>query len=223
MVFELCVETLAGCAAAVEGGADRVELCSALQVGGLTPSHDLTVAALSYGIPVHAMVRPRAGDFVYSTAELEAMRAEILQFKSLGVAGVVFGVMTVDGRVDVEATRELVELARPLEVTFHRAIDGAADLHAALEAVIATGCSRVLTSGGASDVHSGEATLARIVALARERIAVAAGGGLRLAKAEQLARTTRARHFHGTVTERGPVDGAVVRAMVDAIRRGAEK
>ncbi len=220
IVFEVCAETLEACVAAAAGGADRVELCSALSEGGLTPSHGLIQHAVERcALPVHVMIRPRAGDFVYSAEEIAIMRADIAHARQLGVAGVVLGVLDAAGCVDVAATRGLVELARPLQVTFHRAVDDTVDLHEALEDVIAAGCDRVLTSGGAADVMAGAAMLAELVRAARGRIEVAVGGGLRLDDAARLAQITGARQFHASLrqTSSGVQPGAV-RAMVEQLR-----
>jgi copper homeostasis protein len=147
------------------------------------------------------------------------MRADIAHARRLGVAGVVLGVLDAAGCVDVAATRGLVELARPLQVTFHRAVDDTVDLHEALEDVIAAGCDRVLTSGGAADVMAGAAMLAELVRAARGRIEVAVGGGLRLDDAARLAQITGARQFHASLrqTPSGVQPGAV-RAMVEQLR-----
>jgi copper homeostasis protein len=220
IVFEVCAETLEACVAAAAGGADRVELCSALSEGGLTPSHGLIQHAVERcALPVHVMIRPRAGDFVYSAEEIAIMRADIAHARRLGVAGVVLGVLDAAGCVDVAATRGLVELARPLQVTFHRAVDDTVDLHEALEDVIAAGCDRVLTSGGAADVMAGAAMLAELVRAARGRIEVAVGGGLRLDDAARLAQITGARQFHASLRQTSSgVQPAAVRAMVEQLR-----
>lgn len=200
IVFELCAESIDACLAARDGGADRIELCSALSEGGLTPSHGLIREAVNHsGLPVHVLLRPRGGDFVYSNAELDVMREDLRHLRLLGASGVVLGVLHEDGSVDVERTRELVEMAGPLEVTFNRAFDHAASLDNALEDVIKTGCQRVLTSGGERDVVSGGKALARLIEQAAGRIEIAAGGGLRLKNAAAVARMTGARHFHGSI------------------------
>ncbi|NYF78163.1 copper homeostasis protein CutC [Granulicella arctica] len=200
IIFELCSETIDACIAAREGGAARIELCSALSEGGLTPSHGLIRdAVLLSGLPIHGLVRPRGGDFLYSDAEVAIMREDIVHMKSLGVSGVVLGLLKEDGSVDRERTQELVRLARPLEVTFHRAFDSTPSLEQALEDVIATGCDRLLTSGGQPDVVTGAASLAKLVAQAAGRIEIAIGGGLRLQDAAALARLTGAQHFHGSM------------------------
>ncbi len=200
MVFELCAETIEACLAAQAGGADRVELCAALEVDGLTPSRALIKQAVSQcRIPVHVMVRHRAGGFCYDASDFSIMRDEIQAIRSTGAAGVVLGVLLSSGAVDIERTRALVQLANPLEVTFHRAFDETPDLEEALEDVIAAGCQRVLTSGGAADVVAGSAMLARLLECASGRIVVAVGGGLRLHNARQVSLRTHAHHFHSSL------------------------
>ena len=222
MIFELCAETMQACIAARDGGADRIELCSALSEDGLTPSHGLLQEAiLQSGLPVHGLVRPRGGDFVYSAAEIAVMERDILHMRELGAAGIVLGLLKSDGTVDVDATRRLVELARPLKVTFHRAFDGTPSLTDALEDVIAADCDRVLTSGGRPDAVQGADILARLVVQAGERIEVAIGGGLRLANAAELALRTGASSFHGSLSVDRTPTAEDVCAMVVQLRRVA--
>jgi copper homeostasis protein len=200
ITFELCAETLQACLAAGEGGADRIELCSALSEEGLTPSHALIRAAIEdSGLPIYVLLRPRGGNFQYTPEEFSLMREDLLHARALGASGFALGVLNSDTTVDIDRTRELVELASPLEVTFHRAFDVTPSLDKALENVIATGCRRILTSGGERDVVAGGANLARLVELAADRIAIAAGGGLRIQNAAWVALTTKAHHFHGSV------------------------
>jgi copper homeostasis protein len=201
--FELCAETIDACIAAKEGGAHRIELCSGLSEGGLTPSHGLIRAAIECsGLPVHVLLRPRGGGFLYSKAEIAMIREDIVHVKVLGAVGIVLGLLRPNGSVDVEVIRELVQLAHPMEVTFHRAFDVTPSLPRALEDVIATGCNRVLTSGGQRDAMVGARCIAELVAQANHRIAVAVGGGLRLKDAASLARLTGATHFHGSLRRR---------------------
>jgi copper homeostasis protein len=220
MIFEVCAETVEACAAAREGGADRVEICSGLSEGGVTPSHGLIREAIEVsGLPVHVLVRPRGGGFHFAESEIAVMAEDIVHAKLLGSAGVVIGLLKADGKVDVETTRNLVQLARPMEVTFHRAFDTLTDLLEGLEDVIATGCDRVLTSGGCEDVVLGAEMLARLVALASGRIDVAVGGGLRVENASEVARVTAATHFHGSLRMRGArVEAVAVREMVERLR-----
>ncbi len=200
IIFELCAETIDACLAARDGGAHRIELCSGLREGGITPSHGLILDAVQRsGLPVHVLVRPRGGDFVYAASEIEVMRRDILHIKDLGAAGAVFGILQPDQRINVAATTALVQLARPLKVTFHRAFDSVPSLSQALEDVIAAGADRLLTSGGKPNVVAGAAALTELVRLAGQRIDIAVGGGLRLENAASLARTTHAKHFHGSL------------------------
>jgi len=221
ITFELCAETLTACVAARYGGAHRIELCANLDVGGLTPASSLVreVVAQS-GLPVHAMVRPRGGDFVYSAEEFAAMREEIQRIKDAGATGVVFGLLLPDGTVDIERTRDLVHLARPLQVTFHRAFDETPNLSQALEDVVATGCDRILTSGGEPDVLAGATALAALVAQAGSRIIIAAGGGLRIQNAAAVAHITNAKHFHGSLQHAATnmvLNASSVRDIIDAL------
>jgi len=200
VIFEVCAETLQACTAAREGGADRIELCSALSEDGLTASHGLIRAAVEQtGLPIHVLIRPRAGDFVYTNEEFSLMREDIIHARDLHASGVVIGILNSDSTVDIERTRQLVHLAGEMEVTFHRAFDLTLNLHAALEAVIATGCHRLLTSGGEPDVIAGTACLAQLVDLAADRIQVAAGGGVRVGNAALLVAATRVPHLHGSL------------------------
>lgn len=205
-LFELCAETFEAAQAAEVGGADRIELCSHLSIGGVTPAPELlaaTVRALS--IPVHVLIRPRGGNFVYSDDEFEQMRRQIEQAKHAGAAGIAVGVLLSDGRVDLERSRELVALGRPLSVTFHRAFDETADLSGALEAVIETGADCLLTSGGAPDVLSGAESIARLRRQAGEGLHIMAGGGLKLGNLAEVVRRTGVSYLHGSLI-RGHVD-----------------
>ena len=205
IVFELCAESLEACLIAKAAGAARIELCRALDVDGLTPDYSLVEQAVRQsGLPVHMLLRPRAGDFIYTAAEFSRMREDLLRGKELGVSGFALGVLNTNNTVDAPRTRALVDLAAPLEVTFHRAFDATPSLPQALEEVIRTGCRRILTSGGATTVFAGAMQLADLVRLARGRIEIAAGGGLRAEGAATLVTTTRARHYQGSVRQRDP-------------------
>src|SRR6185437_8569001 len=134
IVFELCAESIDACLVARDGGANRIELCSALSEGGLTPSHGLIREAVDRsGLPVHVLLRPRGGDFVYTDAEFDVMLEDLKDLRLLGASGVVLGALHADDRVDIERTRQLVAMAGTLEVTFNRAFDYAASLEQALE------------------------------------------------------------------------------------------
>lgn len=175
--LEIAVQDPEGVAAAVAGGADRLELAAALALGGLTPSPALTAAAVAAGVPVHVLVRPRDGGFVYTPAERAVLLDDVRRALDAGARGVVVGSLR-DGAVDtalVEAVRGIVVDG---EVTFHRAFDTVADRDAALEALVGLGVDRILTSGGASQAADALDELARLVALASGRIQVMAGAGV---------------------------------------------
>jgi len=200
-LFELCAESFEAARAGEAGGADRIELCSQLAVGGVTPDISLiTATTRALSIPVHILIRPRAGDFVFSSEEFELMKDQIDQAKQAGAAGVAVGVLFPDGSVDVERSCELVERSRPLSVTFHRAFDETADLSEALEAVIETGADCLLTSGGAPDVLAGADSIARLCRRAGDRLDIMAGGGLRLSNLVEVVRRTGVSHVHGSLT-----------------------
>jgi copper homeostasis protein len=197
MLFECCVESVDGAVAAEQGGADRVELCAALIEGGLTPSAGtIAVARERLKIPIHVMIRPRGGDFLYSTSELEVMRRDIDTAKRLNADGVVLGVLDADGRIDGERTRELTERARPLSVTFHRAFDMASDPRMALEELIAVGVERVLTSGQEVTAYEGIETIAGLVQQAAGRIIVLPGGGIHERTIETIISRTGVGEVH---------------------------
>ncbi len=180
MLIEICVEGVDGAVAAERGGGDRIELCASLVEGGITPSLGTVRATLgAVRAPVMVMVRPRGGDFLYSALEFASMRDDVAALRETGAAGVVFGCLTASGQVDEERTRELVDAARPLSVTFHRAFDMTDDPAAALEALVRCGVDRVLTSGQALTAVEGLPVLRRLVAQAAGRIVVMGCGALR--------------------------------------------
>jgi copper homeostasis protein len=181
IAIEICVADVESAIAAEAGGADRVELCDNLAVGGSTPSAGTIAEVCRWlSIPVHVLIRPRPGDFVYSERELAVMRHDIEAAKALGATGVVLGVLSPETTVDIERTAALIALARPLHVTFHRAIDLCQDLLTSLDALIGLGVERILTSGGRPTAREGIQTLRALVDRAANRIAVMAGGQLRL-------------------------------------------
>jgi copper homeostasis protein len=202
-LFELCAETVLAAQAAESGGANRIELCSQLSIGGVTPSEELTAAVIrALSIPVHVLIRPRGGDFVYSAAEFDLMRQQIEDVKQAGAAGIAVGILLPDGRVDEQRSRELVSLGRPMSITFHRAFDESADLSDSLESVIQTGADCLLTSGGAPDVLTGAHSIARLRKQATGSIRIMAGGGLRLANLEEVVRLSGVSYLHGSLTRR---------------------
>jgi len=177
--IEICVEGIDGLVAAQNAGADRVELCASLIEGGLTPSLGTIRAALAVAtIPFHVIIRPRGGDFLYSELEFESMLADIRALKGMGVAGVVFGCLTADGRIDEPRMKALAEAAHPMAVTCHRAFDMTRDYREAVEALIRSGVDRVLTSGQRDTAIEGLAILKQTVAAADGRLTIMACGAL---------------------------------------------
>lgn len=179
ILIEAAVESLAAARAAAQGGADRIELCTDLAHGGTTPDVQLMRDALTQlTIPVFVLVRPRAGDFVYSAVEHGTMLEQIAAAKQAGAAGVVTGALTAQQDIDEVRTVELISAARPLPVTFHRAFDACRDLRAALETLIQLRLSRVLTSGGAKTAAEGVEEIRDLVGQAKGRIQILPGGGI---------------------------------------------
>jgi copper homeostasis protein len=197
VTVEICVGDVESAIAAEAGGADRVELCDNLAVGGTTPSAGtIAESCRRLSIPVHVLVRPRAGNFVYSESELAAIRHDIEVAKALGAAGTVLGVLTNEATIDRDQTARLVALARPLRVTFHKAFDQARDLLEALDTLIALDVDRVLTSGGRPTALEGLETLAKLVDRAGDQIAVMAGGRLDVDNLATIIRQSGIREVH---------------------------
>jgi copper homeostasis protein len=198
--LEICVGSVHSALAAQKGGAHRIELCDNLLEGGTTPSAGMikTVRSL-LEIPVHVIIRPRGGDFFYSDQEYEIMQEDIRFCKSCDIDGVVIGLLNPDGSIDKERTRSLVELARPLSVTFHRAFDMTPDPYSALDTLIELGIDRILTSGQQNSALDAIDLIMELVTKAGERIMIMPGGGLSEKNIFDFARTVGAREYHATL------------------------
>jgi copper homeostasis protein len=197
IIVEVCVDSLESAIAAERGGAKRVELCSSLLEGGVTPSAGLIATTRQkISIGLHVMIRPRAGDFCYTADEFEVMRRDVLMAKQLGADGVVFGILDEDANVDIERTRAMVDLARPLNTTYHRAFDMSADLLSSLELVVETGIDRILTSGAATSAIEGTATLRNLVEAASARVIIMACGGIDQQNVRSVLEKTLVREIH---------------------------
>jgi copper homeostasis protein len=208
ITIEICVGDVESAIAAEAGGADRIELCDNLAAGGTTPSVGTIAEVCRWlSLPVHVLIRPRPGGFVYSERELAVMRRDVEAAKALGAAGVVLGILDAEGRVDREHTAELVAVARPLSVTYHKAIDQSRDPLEALDALMAMGVDRVLTSGGRPTALEGCEMLRRLVDRAAGRIAVMAGGRLEVDHLGAVIRDSGVREVHLGSAAHRPVEG----------------
>ena len=205
MQVEVCAFSIESCLNAQRAGAHRVELCGGLYEGGTTPSYGLIQRARSVlSIQLYVMIRPRGGDFCYDEEELEVMRMDILAAKKSGADGVVFGLLKPNGQVDVEQTKALVALAKPMGVTFHRAFDVASDPLEALEAIIETGAERILTSGQQNLAVEGKELIVQLVEKSSGRIEIMAGSGVNADNAVLLVKTgANALHLTGKAGRQG--------------------
>jgi len=197
--LEIIGYNIEACITAQASGAHRIELCDNVAAGGTTPSYGfIKVAREVLKIPLYPIIRPRAGDFHFTQAEFDVMKADVLICKKLGCDGVVIGMLTKDGSIDKERCSQLVNHAYPMGVTFHRAFDRVADAAVALETIIDLGCERVLTSGLMPNAESGIANIADLVRQAAGRISIMPGSGIRSANLENIASETGATEFHSS-------------------------
>ena len=213
VLLEVCVDTPANLHAAVAAGAGRIELCAALEGGGLTPSAGFMRLAAGAGVPVHALIRPRGGGFGYTAAELDVMAADIAAARGAGLAGIAVGASRADGTLDTDALRRLLRAAEGLSLTLHRAFDLAPDKAAALEDAVALGFARVLTSGGARSAPEGAAMLAALVRQARGRVVVLPGAGITPANAPALLAATGAAELHASCRSPAPASAPGLHAL----------
>lgn len=210
-VLEICAGDIGSVLAATEGGAHRVELCSALEVGGLTPSEGfIRAAATQKGVKCHVLIRPRGGDFVYSHDEVDIMLDDIATAARCGASGVVIGALTPDNRVDSDICAGLIDRAKGLglSVTFHRAFDCVSDPSAALDAIVSMGADRLLTSGMARSAMEGVAVLKRLNERAAGRITLIAAAGVSSANAAEVVRLSGCHEIHASA--RKPVRSSAV-------------
>lgn len=225
LLLEVVIDSVESALAAQDGGARRVELCANLLEGGTTPSAGMIAAvrgAVSLGVMV--MLRPRGGDFCYSAPEFAVMQHDLRVARELGADGVVFGILTPDGDVDVERMAALVALARPLQVTCHRAFDMTRDPRRALEDLIGLGVARVLTSGGENSALEGLDLIGELVRQARGRIGVMPGGGITERNIGKIIAATGATEIHvsGRATVAGPMVYRNTRAFMGGALRPPE-
>jgi len=180
MLLEIAVFNIEAALQAEKAGADRLELCENPLEGGTTPSYGtLRLVAEKIGIPVFPIIRPRGGDFLYDDESFEVIKRDLLLCRELGFPGAVLGLLNKDGSIDATRTSWLVELAYPLEITFHRAFDRAKEPEAAMETLIKCGCSRILTSGQYPSVREGIGLIQKLITLAKNEIIILPGSGVR--------------------------------------------
>lgn len=201
-ILEVCCDNIESVKEAKKGGAERVELCSALSEGGLTPSVGTVIEAVKTGIKVNVLIRPRGGDFLYTPAEVDTMASDIEALRGLGINGVVIGALTAKGDVDMPACRRMVEVADNTEVTFHRAFDRCRDPFKALEDVVGLGCKRILTSGLQPTAIEGVAMLAQLVKQAAGRISIMPGSGVKVDNALKILQATGAVEIHSSASSK---------------------
>lgn len=223
MLLEVCCGDYESAVAAAAGGAQRVELCAALATDGLTPSAGLIAAVRRIpNLRLHVLIRPREGNFVYGDAEFEIMREDILMAQRLGADGVVIGALTPEGDIDVEHCQALVEAAKGMQVTFHRAFDQCREPERALEQIIALGCHRLLTSGQAATAEAGTALLQQLVQQAGERLIIQPGAGVNVQNARAILDATGAREIHGSLRSlqggRMVTDAQMVKQVVKSLK-----
>jgi len=197
--LEICANSLPSALAAQEGGADRIELCDNMAEGGTTPSYGtLTKARELLNIELYPIIRPRGGDFLYTTLEYDIMYEDIQFCKKIGCDGVVIGLLTELGDIDTKRTSALVEAAAPMRVTFHRAFDRCRNPIQALENIIDCGCERILTSGQEPTAIEGASLLDLLIQKAEDRIIIMPGSGVRPENIAELVKTTKAKEYHST-------------------------
>jgi len=199
ILIEVCAANIQSAIAAQKGGAKRIELCDNLYEGGTTPSYaTIQIAREKLDIEIMIMIRPRGGDFCYNKIEFEIMKKDIEICKSLGVDGVVFGILLPDGNIDIERTKELVEISRPLNITHHRAFDMTPDPFRSMEEIIDLGIDRILTSGHKNTVPEGKALIEELIKKADGRIIIMPGSGIHEDNILEIKNDTGANEFHLT-------------------------
>ncbi|MBT3606003.1 MAG: copper homeostasis protein CutC [Candidatus Latescibacteria bacterium] len=197
ILCEICVESRDDVLAAQEAGAHRIELCSSLSEGGLTPSAGLIQhVRKNPQLPIHIMIRPRRGDFCYSPLEIDTMIADVTHAKTQGADGIVLGLLNTNGTIDIDHTKQLIKTARPLPITFHRAFDLTRDPIEALDTVITLGIDRILTSGCAPSVEQGIETIQKLIVQAQGRTIIMPGGGINEQNAKTIIQKTQAKEIH---------------------------
>ncbi len=197
ILIEICVDNIESALVSQRGGADRIELCSSLSIGGVTPSKGMIEYAVSHlRIPVNVLIRPRGGDFLYTNSEFNVIKSDIFTAKVAGAAGIVIGMLNSDGTVDSCRMKEVMEMCSPMTVTFHRAFDMVKEQFTALEQIIGLGCNRILTSGGSLHATNGSPIISELVQKSANRIIIMPGSGINERNFAELVEATGCREYH---------------------------
>jgi copper homeostasis protein len=211
-IIEIATTDFASTEAAVKGGADRIELCTALSEGGLTPSFGLIkTCRQKFSLPIFPIIRPRGGDFLYDEEEYSIVKKDVALCRELNCDGVVVGFLKKDGSIDKKRIAKIVERAYPMEVTFHRAFDRCIDPFEALEEIIDSGCQRILTSGQQSTAMEGIELIKKLISAADGRIVIMPGSGLKKENIRTVAELTGAEEFHAALRN-------IVRSKMEFVR-----
>ena len=219
MIVEVCANSYESAINAEVGGANRIELCKDLHLDGLTPDDETVISTLNkLKIPVFILVRPRSGNFVYTNEEFELMKSDIIKFKKLGCSGIVSGVLKKDNTIDLERTKELIELSRPIEFTFHRAFDKIIDPIKGLEELIEIGADRILTSGQEDSAIDGIKLIEKLIEIATNRIAIMPGSGVKSDNINNF-KTIGTNEIHGSFSKNGKTQIDVLEKIVFIINK----
>ena len=210
MIVEVCANSYESAINAELGGANRIELCKDLHLDGLTPDDEVVIKAFNkLKIPVFILIRPRAGNFVYTNEEFGLMKSDIIKFKKLGCSGIVSGVLKKDNTIDLERTKELIELSRPIEFTFHRAFDKIIDPIKGLEELIEIGADRILTSGQEDSAIDGIKLIEKLIEIATNRIAIMPGSGVKSDNINNF-KAIGANEIHGSFSKNNKTQIAIL-------------
>jgi copper homeostasis protein len=219
MIVEVCANSYESAINAEVGGANRIELCKDLHIDGITPDDEVVIKTLNkLKIPVFILIRPRAGDFVYNNEEFKLMKSDIIKFKNLGCNGIVSGVLNTDNTIDIERTKELIQLSRPLEFTFHRAFDKIVDPIKGLEELIEIGADRVLTSGQEDSAIKGIKLIAKLIEITNNRITIMPGSGVKSDNINNF-KAIGANEIHGSFSKNQKTQITILENVVSMIKK----
>ena len=219
MIIEVCANSYESAINAEVGGANRVELCKDLHLDGITPDNEVVIKTLNkLKIPVFILIRPRSGDFVYTNEEFKLMKSDIIKFKKLGCNGIVSGVLNTDNTIDIKRTKELIQLSRPLEFTFHRAFDKIVDPIKGLEELIEIGADRVLTSGQEDSAIKGIKLIAKLIEITNNRITIMPGSGVKSDNINNF-KAIGANEIHGSFSKNQKTQITILENVVSMIKK----